>query len=91
MLSPYCKGKHGKHNHSTTSRVSSKNYTEGTIVDEDNLNVYISEYYMRLVGEPAKNSFTMREDKARIKEMSSTFCIEIFNSFLLLQITAFKV
>jgi hypothetical protein len=35
---------------------------EGTIVGEENLKVFITEYYKKLFGEPAKNSVVMRED-----------------------------
>ena len=35
---------------------------EGTIVGDDNLKVYITEYYKRLFGEPIKNNFSLRED-----------------------------
>jgi hypothetical protein len=32
---------------------------EGTIVGQDNLKNYISEYYKNLFGAPAQNNFTM--------------------------------
>jgi hypothetical protein len=35
---------------------------EGTIVGEENLKVFITEYYKKLFGEPTKNNFHMRED-----------------------------
>jgi mannosylglycoprotein endo-beta-mannosidase len=44
---------------------------EGTIVGQDNLKVYISEYYKSLFGAPIKNYFSMREsDKADIPQIS---------------------
>jgi hypothetical protein len=36
---------------------------EGTIVGEENLKVYITDYYKRLFEDPVKNSFSMREDE----------------------------
>jgi len=35
---------------------------EGTIVGEDNLDVYITEYYKKLFGAPAPSNFSMGED-----------------------------
>jgi hypothetical protein len=35
---------------------------KGTIVGEENLEVYITEYYKKIFGAPAKNNFTMQED-----------------------------
>ena len=37
---------------------------EGTIVGDDNLKVYITEYYKRLFGEPNKNNFRLQENFA---------------------------
>ena len=36
---------------------------EGTIVGQDNLKVFISEYYKNLFGEPALNNFSLNEDE----------------------------
>src|ERR1041385_3570271 len=36
---------------------------EGTIVGEENLKVYITEYYKKLFGEPEYNNFTLMEDR----------------------------
>jgi hypothetical protein len=36
---------------------------EGTIVGEENLKVYITEYYKKLFGEPAPNSVGLNEDR----------------------------
>jgi hypothetical protein len=36
---------------------------EGTIVGDDNLNVYITEYYKKLFGDPDHNSASMIEDQ----------------------------
>jgi hypothetical protein len=35
---------------------------KGTIVGEENLEVYITEYYKKIFGAPAKNNFTTQED-----------------------------
>jgi hypothetical protein len=35
---------------------------EGTIVGDENLQVYISEYYKKLFGEPATSTLTLNED-----------------------------
>jgi hypothetical protein len=44
---------------------------EGTIVGQENLKVYISEYYKNLFGAPSPNLFAMREsDKADIPQLS---------------------
>jgi hypothetical protein len=36
---------------------------EGTIVGEDNLKVYITEYYKKLFGDPITNSFSLMEER----------------------------
>jgi hypothetical protein len=48
-------GKHRK------KRIYQLEQDEGTIVGEENLKVYITEYYKRLFGDPVQNSFSMNE------------------------------
>jgi hypothetical protein len=49
----------GKHRN---KRIYQLEQDEGTIVGEENLKVYITEYYKKLFGAPAINNFTLRED-----------------------------
>jgi hypothetical protein len=49
-------GKHRK------KRIFQLEQEEGTIVGNENLKVYITEFYKKLFGEPKRNSFSMMED-----------------------------
>jgi hypothetical protein len=51
------KGKHRK------KKIYQLEQEEGTIVGEENLKVYITEYYKKLFGEPNPNSVTLNEDR----------------------------
>jgi hypothetical protein len=56
---------------------------EGTIIGQENLKVYISEYYKGLFGPPNPNHFSMREsDKADIPQLS-----EVENNILVANFT----
>jgi mannosylglycoprotein endo-beta-mannosidase len=52
---PIANGKHRK------KRIFQLEQEEGTIVGEQNLRVYISEYYKKLFGQPENNDFSMNE------------------------------
>jgi hypothetical protein len=47
----------GKHRKKKNSK------DEGTIIGEENLKVFISEYYKGLFGAPPQNNFTLLEDR----------------------------